>query len=143
MKLACTVAGHRPGEEAIYNCGYYFSACRRCASPLIRTPRGAWGEPPAGHRGVWKGGRHSHSLEADYEGVLPVVQEQASLPALRSPFVSWSRSLVQLRTPGGDRRSRAAVMDEESGEYRYPGLLLVAVVIGAGLRMLMNFASAR
>jgi hypothetical protein len=141
MNIGCALGGHsaRPGET--YNSGYYFSACRRCGRPLVRTARGDWQGVPAGHRVVWRSGSRSHSLEADYAGVLPVVRDEAALPALRSPFVSWNRSMIRLlaAAPEGAR----AGAPEESGDYEYPRLLLMAVVLGAGLRMLLNFAAGR
>jgi hypothetical protein len=141
--LQCAVAGHAPDSNPVYNSGYYFVACRRCGLTLIRCASGNWRNVPSGHRVVWKSGRHSHSLEADYSGVLPIVQETASLPALRSPYVSWSRALIRFK-PGGARRAAAAApIEEETDDYRYPGLLLAAVLFGAGLKMLLGFTSTR
>ena len=141
--LQCAMAGHAPDSNAVYNSGYYFGACRRCGLTLIRCASGSWRNVPTGHRVVWKSGRHSHSLEADYSGVLPIVQETASLPALRSPYVSWSRALIRFKSSREGQASVAAVIEEEEGDYRYPGLLLAAVLFGAGLKMLLGFASTR
>lgn len=143
MNLQCAVAGHRPDRNPVYNSGYFFVACRRCGHTLIRCASGDWRNVPAGHRVVWKSGRHSHSLEADYSGVLPIMQEAASLPALRSPYVSWSRALIRRKPSGDGRAAVATAIEEDSDDYRHPGLLLAAVLLGAGLKMLLGFASTR
>jgi len=145
MKLGCTIKGHRAGPAAVYNSGYYFSDCARCGRPLIRTARSGWQPIPAGHRLVWKEGRHSHSLEADYAGVLPVVHDRPQLPALRSPFTSWSRALVRLRTSAASaaQPSATAAIEEESGDYRCSRLLLAAVIVGAGFKVLLDLAAGR
>jgi hypothetical protein len=141
MNFGCALGGHSPRPGETYNSGYYFSACRRCSRPLVRTAHGGWQSVPAGHRLVWRSGSRSHSLEADYAGVLPIVRDEASLPAARSPFVSRNRSMIRLRatTPEGAR----AGTPEESGDYECPRPLLMAVVLAAGLRMLLNFAAGR
>ena len=142
MKLVCSIGGHRAAGPAVYNSGFYFSACGRCGRHLIRTARSDWDCLPPGHQVVWKSGRHSHSLEADYSGVLPIVGEGApSLPVPSSPFVSWSRTMVRLG--GTDAVAARPADEEESGDYRYPRLLLAAVIVGAGLKMLLSFASPR
>jgi hypothetical protein len=138
MNIGCAVAGHEAGEE-VYNSGFYFSACRRCGRHLVRSARTSWEIPPPGHRVVWKAGRHSHSLDADYSGCLPIVKQEAALPAVRSPFASWSRAMIRLERPA--RAAGPAQAIEESGDYQSPRLLLVAVVLGAGLQMLLSFVS--
>jgi hypothetical protein len=146
MNVACLIGGHGPRAGEMYNSGYWFSDCRRCGRALIRTARSEWAPVPAGYRVIWAGGRRSHALEADYSGVLPIVQarEEAAVPALPSPFVSWSRALTRLRVAGaaptGARTNQAV---EEGGDYDYPRLLLLAVLVGAGIRMLLEFAGGR
>ncbi|MDQ4087749.1 MAG: hypothetical protein M3177_07050 [Pseudomonadota bacterium] len=146
MNIGCVVTGHSPRPGQVYNSGYFFTECRGCGRDLIRTARSEWHTVPAGHRIVWGPGPRSHSVEADYTGVLPIVQEEpAALPALRSPFVSWSRALTRVsgaaRADQGTARATAA--EELSGDYQYPRLLLMAVILGAGLRVLLNLAAGR
>ena len=143
MKWVCAIGGHRAAGAAVYNSGFYFSGCGRCGRHLIRTARSDWDRVPAGHQVVWKGGRHSHSLEADFSGVLPVAAEATpSLPATCSPFHSWSRAMV--RFGRAEAAAPARVADEELGDdYRYPRLLLAAVIVGAGLKMLLSLATGR
>ena len=146
MKLSCAIGGHGARGGEVYNSGYYFSECRRCGTTLIRAAKGDWSPVPMGHRVVWGPGPRSHSLEADYAGVLPIAQlDEASLPALRSPFVSWSRSLTRLRGPAAATANGAtpAGAREESGDYDYPRLLLLGLVLGAGLRMLLSLTGGR
>ena len=62
MSVRCTIVGHKPAPRRIYNSGFYFSACARCGGGLVRAPHGIWQTAPAGHRIVWKPGRHCHSI---------------------------------------------------------------------------------
>jgi hypothetical protein len=139
MSIWCALFGHRPVPGEIYNSGYYFSGCARCREALVRAARDDWRTAPRGHRIVWKAGRHCHSIEADY--VLPVPVPPVTLPALPGPFASWRRDLVRL-TPRAALRV-AATRAEEAGEFRCPRLLLMAVMLGAGLKMLLTFGAAR
>lgn len=77
--------------------------------------------------------------------MLPIAIQEAALPALPSPFVSWSRALVRARRRGAGRpKPVGGVAEEEAaGDYPYPRLLLVGVMIGAGLRILLNMVSDR
>ena len=142
MSLLCAFGGHRPGPGQVYNSGYYFSACARCGRALVRSARSDWQTAPPGHRIVWKAGRHSHSVEADYADFLPVALRESTLPAVPGPFASWSRALVQVRAPVR-RAARVAATAEESGELRCPRLVLMAVMIGAGLKLLLSFGTSR
>jgi hypothetical protein len=143
MSVRCAIGGHRPAPRQIYNSGYYFSACARCGRGLVRPPRGIWQTAPSGHRIVWKSGRHCHSIEADYADVLPIVVPRLALPAPLSPFASWRRDLMRLSRRAGWPVRGAARAIEESGEPRYPRLLLMAVMVGAGVRMLLSLGAAR
>ena len=145
MNLRCAIGGHAAGPEPVYNSGYYFSPCRRCGRYLLRSARGGWGVVPPGHRIVWKAGRHSHSLEADYSGVLPAVRRPAAPPA-RPAARRSNRALTRLR-PSGPAPSGGgaalAMAAEEGGDYSCPRLLLAAVVVGAGLKTIFGTAFGR
>ena len=144
MSVRCAISGHKIAPRQTYNSGYYFSACARCGQDLVRAARRDWQAPPVGHRIVWKAGRRSHSIEADYADVLPVVLPGATLPALPSPFASWSRDLVRLkrRTSPQSLAMRAAAIDE-NGEFPFPRLLLMAVMVGAGVKVLLSLGATR
>ena len=144
MNLQCAIGGHAAGPDPVYNSGYYFSPCRRCGRYLLRSARGGWGVGPPGHRIVWKAGRHSHSLEADYSGVLPIVRQDRSLP-VRHPVRRSNRALVRLRPAGATGAAAFAAREapEESGDYAYPRLLLAAVIVGAGLKMVLGSTLGR
>ena len=142
MSVRCAIGGHRAAPRQVYNSGFYFSACRRCGRDLVRPPHGLWQTAPAGHRIVWKAGRHFHSVEADYADVLPVVVQRLALPAPPSPFASWRRDLVRLGR-GARVPAMAAAAREESGEPPFPRLLLMAVMVGAGLKVLLSLGTAR
>jgi hypothetical protein len=139
MNLGCTFAGHDPDRGQVYNAGYYFSACRRCGDHLVRTARSGWGRAPRGHRIVWKVGRGSHSLEADYGGVLPIMLEGPPAPPRRK--TPASRALIRVQQRPAAAAALGAV--EEGDDYKYPRLLLAAAIVGAGLRLLFGFASGR
>ena len=40
--------------------------------------------------------KHQHSVEPSFAGVRPVLHREATLPAVRPPFASWSRDMVRL-----------------------------------------------
>ena len=141
MSLMCTLSGHRPAIRQVYNAGYYFSACARCGTDLVRASAEDWHAPPRGHRIVWKRGRHSHSIEADYSAFLPVAVPSASLPAVPSAFAARRRELVRLRRPAAARTATLAV--EENADFRCPRVLLWAVMLGAGIKVLLTLGTAR
>lgn len=142
MNLRCAIGGHAAGPEPVYNSGYYFSPCRHCGRYLLRSGSGAWGIVPPGHRIVFKAGRHSHSLEADYSGVLPIVRHPAAPPA-RNPGRRSNRALVRLPSPRPATTAADAAAAEADGDYPYPRLLLAAVVVGAGLKMIFGSTFGR
>ena len=143
MSMSCRLLGHKAVPDEIYNSGFYFSGCARCGEALVRAARSDWRTAPRGHRIVWKAGRHSHSIEADYADVLPVPIASASLPALPGPFASWRRDLVRFTPRVATRLSAAPAAADEVGDFRYPRLLLMGVMFGAGLKMLLTLGAAR
>jgi len=147
MSILCALGGHEAGREEVYNSGYHFSRCRRCRRDMIRNGA-AWREVPKGHKVVWKGGCHSHSIEPDYGASVPTLHRDSNLPALRPAFSSWSRQLVQIAVPGLARTNggggvRAAISEEEPQEQGYPYLLAFAALIGAGLQLVMGLRAVR
>lgn len=136
MSILCRLGGHEAAPGETYNSGYWFGHCRKCGRDMLRS--GARWEPvPDGHRVVWKTGRHSHSLDPDYAGVLPTLHREANLPAVRPPFLSWSRQLMRLAGRGvGETPSARA---DEAPEQPYPGLLILAALVGAGLQLVFGF----
>jgi hypothetical protein len=139
MSLLCALGGHEAGSGEVYNGGYYFARCRRCERDMIRSGP-AWQLVPSGHRVVWRSGRHRHSVEPSFEGVLPVLHRESNLPAVRPPFGSWSRDLVQLRRPTSATAGAAALEREEP---HYPRLLVIAALLGAGLQLIFSLGSGR
>ena len=151
--MLCALGGHEAAEAETYNSGYYFSRCRRCRRDMIRSGA-AWRDVPKGHRVVWKAGRNDHSMQPDYGPFLPVLHKDSNLPAVRSPYASWGRQLVQVAVPGLARSNkasgtgsagsaRAAVAEEETEESSFPYLLAFAAVVGAGLQLMMSLRAAR
>jgi hypothetical protein len=142
MSLLCALGGHEAGSGEVYNGGYYFARCRRCERDMIRSGA-AWQMVPSGHRVVWRNGRHRHSVEPTFAGVLPVLHREANLPAVRPPFASWSRDVVQLRRSdsGKNAASAAAVLEKE--EPHYPRLLVIAALVGAGLQLIFSLGTGR
>lgn len=141
MSLLCALGGHEAGPGEVYNGGYYFARCRRCERDMIRCGA-AWQMVPAGHRVVWRSGRGHHSLAPDLSGVLPVLHREANLPAVRPPFASWSRDMVRLRRRRAPAAAAAAVAVERE-EPQYPGLLVFAALVGAGLQLIFSLGSGR
>ena len=143
MKLKCRIAGHGAAEEVVYNNGFFFGRCGDCRGDLIRPGGGDGQDGPGGHGGGWKSGsRHSHSLAADFTGLLPVAVDAANLPATQDRFFSWSRALVAM-APRRWRRARAAAatapaVPDEAEERPYPTLLVAALLVGASLRLLVR-----
>jgi hypothetical protein len=142
MSLLCALGGHEAGSGEVYNGGYYFSRCRRCQRDMIRSG-GAWQMVPDGHRVVWRAGRHQHSMEPNFAGVLPVLHREANLPAVRPPFASWSRAMVRLRRPPAATAAASAAAVLEKEEPQYPRLLVIAALIGAGLQLIFSLGSGR
>jgi hypothetical protein len=142
LSILCGLGGHEAAESETYNSGYYFSRCRRCRCDMVRSGA-SWRPVPHGHKVVWKGGCHSHSLEPDYAPVLPAVHRDANLPAVRSPFASWARQLVRDREAASSGGARAAVAEEEAEERAFPYLLAFAAVVGAGLQMMLSLREVR
>ncbi|HEY7810757.1 MAG TPA: hypothetical protein VIA98_10295 [Allosphingosinicella sp.] len=142
LSILCGLGGHEAAERETYNSGYYFSRCRRCRCDMVRTGA-AWRAVPRGHKVVWKGGCHSHSLEPDYAPVLPTVHRDSNLPAVRSPFASWARQLIGSEEPVQLAGARVAVPEEEPEERAFPYLLAFAAVIGAGLQMMLSLREVR
>lgn len=144
MNPICALVGHEAGPHPVYNSGFHFGRCRRCSRALVRAGPD-WRPVPKGHRIVWKSGRHSHSLEPDYAGVLPVLHRQANLPAVRAPFASWCRELVRARRHRRAERdpTRAAVAAEARADAQYPALLVLAALVGAGVQLLFGFGPRR
>jgi hypothetical protein len=138
MSLLCALGGHEAGSGEVYNGGYYFARCRRCERDMIRSGA-AWQLVPSGHRVVWRSGRHQHSIDPTFAGVLPVLHRDSNLPAVRPPFASWSRDLVHLRNPCA--AAAAAVIEKK--EPHYPRLLVIAALVGAGLQLLFSLGSGR
>jgi hypothetical protein len=79
--------------------------------------------------------------------VLPALHRDANLPAVKAPFASWGRQLVQVAVPGLTRTNgggaRAAVAEEDAEERYYPYLLAFAAVVGAGLQLVMSIRAMR
>ena len=142
MSIWCLIEGHEPGEEQVWNRGYLFSKCRRCATDMIRSD-GDWTIVPPGHRVVWKSGRHEHSRPAAYSRNLPVLYRaaKAGLPALWWEG-GWYKQVLALAGGGtAERLSGPAAQAEEAERdgRQLPYVLAAAAVLGAGIQLL--FAS--
>ena len=140
MSIICIVAGHEARSGAVYNSGFHFSRCRRCARDMIRSS-GDWEIVPGGHRVAWKAGRNSHSIEPDYARVLPIHLPESKLPAVRPSFASWSRHLARLRRPKAP--PKAATDQEVEEKEPYPRLLVLAALVAAGLQLVFGFGGRR
>ena len=140
MSILCALGGHEADRGETYNSGFYFSACRRCGQDMMRSGA-TWQVVPRGHRIVWKGGRHNHSLDADYAVHAPVVHRDSNLPAVKPSYVSWNRQLVRIAGPGIGGAGGSAQQTGEREEPAYPYLLALAAIVGAGLQLVLSFGS--
>ena len=52
-RALCNLGLHVPGEDAVWNRGFFFGACRHCGTDLVRTAAGKW-HVPKGQKVVWK-----------------------------------------------------------------------------------------
>lgn len=129
MSLMCLLRGHRASPQAIYNGGYWFGRCERCAADMVRSAK-VWQPVPKGHRVVWKSGPAWHSLAPDFGAHLPVLHRDSNLPA-HPPRGFWSRALVAL---SGPRTLQAEPKDALEMEAA-PGIVFV-VALWAGLQLL-------
>jgi hypothetical protein len=144
----CRISGHARADDVIYNSGFFFGRCGHCRADLIRTGKGAWQDVPEGHAVAWKAGsRHSHSLPADFTGLLPIAlgetRPKAQLPATQGRFLSWSRALVGKKSRRWHARRGAAgpsapVVPDEVEEKPLPALLVAALLLGASMRLLLR-----
>ena len=138
MSILCAIGGHEAAAGEVYNCGYWFSRCRRCRADMIRTG-GSWEAVPQGHRVVWRSGRGDHSIPTNFAHVLPVLHPSANLPMVRPRFASWSRQMV-----GRKRKASATpIAPAEVEEPQYPRLLVLAAIVGAGLQLVLSFGARR
>lgn len=53
MSILCSLGKHEATANSIWNNGFYFSRCRRCAREIIRNREG-WRPVPKGYQVVWK-----------------------------------------------------------------------------------------
>jgi hypothetical protein len=130
MSILCAIGGHEAAAGEVYNCGYWFSRCRRCACDMIRAG-GSWEKVPEGHRVVWRSSG-SHSIPTDFAHVLPILHPTANLPMVRPRFGAWTRALVRSGKAGETKP------DAPEAEPHYPLLLVVAAIVGAGLQCLFS-----
>ncbi|TFI56536.1 hypothetical protein E2493_19540 [Sphingomonas parva] len=140
MRFLCALGGHEASDETTYNSGYYFSACRRCGTDMVRSGA-TWREIPEGHKVVWKAGRHAHSVEPDYGPVLPTVHESAAAAAPETPRRRRSRKLVPVPSEGLRRTNAAVATPADTQDY--PVLLALAALVGAALHFALGLKDLR
>ena len=132
MNILCTLYAHYPQAQEIWNQGYFFSRCERCGEDLVRTD-GDWEPVPNGHRVVWKSGVHDHSVSSEYRRSVPV---RYTAPG----FARAAAILERLRQRDPEPLE---LTEREEEEQRYPYLLAVAAIVGAGLQLLVRYRTER
>jgi len=137
--LLCGLGGHEASDKATYNSGYYFSACRRCGTDMVRCGA-SWREVPDGHKVVWKSGRHAHSVEPDYGSVLPVVHTGAA-PPIVTPTVGRRIRQVPVAVAAARRTNTAVAPSGELNDY--PVLIALAAMVGAALQLALGLRDFR
>jgi len=139
MSILCALGGHEAAAGEVYNSGYWFSRCRRCACDMIRAG-GSWEMVPTGHRVVWRSGSRSngHSIPTDFAHVLPVLHPDANLPMVRPRFASWNRSMIRARKAARAEAKARAKAEAPEAEQHFPLLLVMATIVGAGLQCLFS-----
>lgn len=81
MTVLCRMGVHRPGKPAIWNNGFYFSACAGCGRDLIRGAHNRWGPVPRGMKVVWRPRPEGYP---DWSGVESA--EETALPLIARPL---------------------------------------------------------
>ncbi|HEY0411996.1 MAG TPA: hypothetical protein VGD66_02495 [Allosphingosinicella sp.] len=142
MSILCALGGHEAGAGEVYNCGYWFSRCRRCGRDMIRAG-GTWEIVPRGHRVVWRTGRGHHSIPTDFAHALPVLHPAANLPMVRPRFASWSRQMVASRQAAPAPAGAAEAVEAAEAEPYYPPLLVLAAIVGTSLQWLLGGGGRR
>ena len=84
MAQFCHLIGHQPGDDPVWNEGYFFTSCIRCGRDMMRAD-GPWRSVPRKYRVAWRSGYHRHALPSDFGRRLPVAatllrDQRAKLP---------------------------------------------------------------
>ena len=78
MNLLCRIGRHTPGEERVWNDGWFFGRCERCGTELLSRGR-SWRPVPSGYRIVWR------SRPPGYPDWSSVLTPRSIGPALEPP----------------------------------------------------------
>jgi hypothetical protein len=134
MSILCTLYAHYPQAQETWNRGYFFSRCERCGQDLVRTD-GDWEAVPHGHRVVWKGGEHRHSVASEYRRGVPV--------RYTAPGFARAAAILERLRQRDPEPLELTEREREEEEQRYPYLLAVAAIVGAGLQLLVRYRVER
>ncbi|MFL9839460.1 hypothetical protein ABS767_00670 [Sphingomonas sp. ST-64] len=101
MAQFCHLIGHQPGDDPVWNEGYFFTRCTRCGRDMMRAD-GPWRSVPRKYRVAWRSGYHRHAVPSDFGRRLPVA---ASMPAKqRAKLPRHSVGCVLMPSPHADER---------------------------------------
>jgi hypothetical protein len=125
MGVMCWMLGHEGGPTDIWNEGYYFARCRRCACDLIRTT-GNWSPVPLGYRVNWRSGLHRHAIASDFKRNLPLPPDEPRRWRLALHRVG----LGVLLLPGPPPERRLAEREATAG---LPHMVLLGMLTALGM----------
>jgi hypothetical protein len=77
-RALCNLGIHVPSEDAVWNRGFFFGACRHCGTDLVRTAAGKW-HVPKGQKVVWKT-RNPRGRRPGQEPETPAEEPPAQQP---------------------------------------------------------------
>ena len=90
--LLCRLFGHRQSGEPVWNRGFYFATCRRCAEDIVRIPGEKW-HRPRNARVVWS------------KAPAPSIREARLQRSKGAALASWSELPAHTRISGTAERA--------------------------------------
>jgi len=131
MGMMCGMLGHKADGMGVWNEGYFFGRCRRCARDLIRTD-GSWTPVPRGYQVSWRSGFHRHAIASDFKRNLPLMPDEPRRWRLALHRVGFGVLCLP-----GPKAPPPPVEREAPGERDstggLPHMLLLAMLAGLGL----------
>lgn len=117
----CHLTGHQPGEDVIWNEGYFFTSCTRCGRDMMRAD-GPWRTVPRKYRVVWRSGYHRHAVPSDFGRRLPVAAAMVSDRRVKLPRHSVGCVILGPAERVDEDPAERAAMDQAIAAFRLLGM---------------------
>lgn len=117
----CHLTGHQPGEQIVWNEGYFFTSCTRCGRDMMRAD-GPWRTVPRKYRLVWRSGYHRHALPSDFGRRLPVAASMAAEQRALLPRQSIGSVMLDAARRDEAAAADRAAMDQAIAAFRLLGM---------------------